>query len=702
MSIKDSIKEARKRGIGDDRILEEIRRQNPAKEELIKDFLEQGLTPTDILEKIINGEIFRREEDRQEKMNNNIFSETENKTDSLKLKEEDKEDKIGNQENKTIISDKEKGKEKEEEDRLITEAERRLASLSKDNLNGELTRKDGINEELARDKKEIDKLFQRIKEGNKIEEKNENKEEEVSIQDISFKKESQSFPLLKKSEQSFSQEQEEEKQNKKESQGDFNLPSDVFQNIPRRPSERVKLGLRIGIVITVLVILSGVATFWYWYLVVKNQPPSVLNCLKDADCPSGEICNQGVCVLKEQVEKEECQSDNDCQSGMMCKEGKCVVKEPENNIPPSLLLVSETKILEVSNKKDISQLLSQSLREWQKKGEFVRLVIKSSDNKVFGLRDFLETMLVRLPEEFYEKVDDNFTLFIYSQDQGNRIGFITRIKDYKDLEDILREEEAKMKDDFQPIFSLMGYEGSPIVPYFRDSVAVRGYIGPNFRYQTISSDDVGILYLVSGDYFIFTTSWKSMEEIVKKLGVTGERLEITKELKRGDTGYEVKLLQTWLAQDASVYPEGIVNGIFGPLTEKAVIRFQEKYASDILAPQGLVKGTGVVDSYTRMKLNELYGDSGVKPIKEEITSDLRLGSFGGEVKLLQSWLAQDQSIYPEGIISGYFGYLTQRAVIRFQEKYANDILVPQGLTRGTGIVDALTRKKLNEIYGKNK
>ena len=256
-----------------------------------------------------------------------------------------------------------------------------------------------------------------------------------------------------------------------------------------------------------------------------------------------------------------------------------------------------------------------------------------------------------------------------------------------------------MKDDFESFFDLMGGKGAPLVPYFRNSTNVQGYNGPNFRYQTINKNDLWIAYLTSGNYLIFTSSWKSMEETIKKLGITGTRLELTDNLKMGDRGYEVKLLQSWLSQDAAIYPQRIVNGYFGPLTKAAVIRLQEKYASDVLAPQGLVKGNGIVDSYTRMKLNELYGDSGIKPKTAELISDLRLGSHGGEVKLLQSWLAKDKKVYPEGIISGYFGYLTKRALIRFQEKYAKDILVPQGLTKGTGILDSLTRKKLNELYG---
>ena len=189
-----------------------------------------------------------------------------------------------------------------------------------------------------------------------------------------------------------------------------------------------------------------------------------------------------------------------------------------------------------------------------------------------------------------------------------------------------------------------------------------------------------------------------MTKTTEKLRIPGDIVEITKELKYGDQEYQVKLLQTWLKQDPTVYPRGITSGFFGLLTQQAVTLFQEKYASDILAPQGLTKGTGIVDDYTRIKLNELYAQTGIIPPVREITTDLRYGDHGDEARLLQAWLAKDRDVYPEGIVSGWFGPLTRAAVIRFQEKYASDILGPQGLSKGTGIVDGLTRKKLNDMY----
>ncbi len=68
----------------------------------------------------------------------------------------------------------------------------------------------------------------------------------------------------------------------------------------------------------------------------------------------------------------------------------------------------------------------------------------------------------------------------------------------------------------------------------------------------------------------------------------------------------VECLQKFLKnQGVSIYPEGYITGNFGGLTKQAVIKFQEKYASEILTPVGLSKGTGFVGEKTRQKINEL-------------------------------------------------------------------------------------------------
>jgi len=85
-----------------------------------------------------------------------------------------------------------------------------------------------------------------------------------------------------------------------------------------------------------------------------------------------------------------------------------------------------------------------------------------------------------------------------------------------------------------------------------------------------------------------------------------------------------------------------------------------------------------------------------------ISNSLYYGLNNDQVKCLQEFLkSQGNDIYPEGLATGFFGPLTRDAVIRFQEKYAQDILFPLGLQSGTGFVGVSTKKKINSLMGQN-
>ncbi len=89
----------------------------------------------------------------------------------------------------------------------------------------------------------------------------------------------------------------------------------------------------------------------------------------------------------------------------------------------------------------------------------------------------------------------------------------------------------------------------------------------------------------------------------------------SKNLKLGDKGEDVIFLQqilnknpdTVVSLDGDGSP-GNETDFFGTLTKNAVIKFQELYASGILRPLGLIKGTGFVGITTRLKLNSLIGE----------------------------------------------------------------------------------------------
>src|SRR3989338_7924317 len=164
-------------------------------------------------------------------------------------------------------------------------------------------------------------------------------------------------------------------------------------------------------------------------------------------------------------------------------------------------------------------------------------------------------------------------------------------------------------------------------------------------------------------------------------------ISFTRDLALGSTGDDVTQLQALLASDASIYPEGMVTGYFGGLTQAAVRRFQAKYG----LPQ-----VGRGGEMTRAKLVEVFGSGQAPaptpapagPSSSALSRELQMGMSGDDVRALQEFLAKDSAIYPEGIVSGYYGSLTRAAVRRFQAKY--------GIAQ-VGRVGPLTLAKLQEL-----
>lgn len=105
----------------------------------------------------------------------------------------------------------------------------------------------------------------------------------------------------------------------------------------------------------------------------------------------------------------------------------------------------------------------------------------------------------------------------------------------------------------------------------------------------------------------------AQEEKTTTLGQEISKLRLEARLAKGSQGEGVRTLQKLLATDPALYPEGLVTGVFGPLTENAVKRFQAKLK---------LEQAGVVGPQTLAKINEILSAAGVSG---DIPSDF-LGS----------------------------------------------------------------------------
>lgn len=79
-----------------------------------------------------------------------------------------------------------------------------------------------------------------------------------------------------------------------------------------------------------------------------------------------------------------------------------------------------------------------------------------------------------------------------------------------------------------------------------------------------------------------------------------------------------------------------------------------------------------------------------------ITAQAGPGSSGTHVRNIQAYLAANPTFYPQGLITGYYGPLTQAAVQRFQAFYG---IVSSGSpsTTGYGRVGPMTLAKMNSL-----
>lgn len=198
------------------------------------------------------------------------------------------------------------------------------------------------------------------------------------------------------------------------------------------------------------------------------------------------------------------------------------------------------------------------------------------------------------------------------------------------------------------------------------------------------------------------------------------------------TGGEVSKLQKFLAQDPSIYPEGVVNGYYDISLVRAVQRYQSTYGI-VSSGSPATTGWGVVGSSTRAALLNCnaqkpspsiktkpvgYAASPAKPLvapyPESIprakprmysptyegcpsfSRTLQRGLEGQDVANLQFFFKEHS--YFEGNPTGFFGSITEDAVKSFQSAQG---IVSSGspASTGYGVVGPRTRSAVLAVCG---
>ena len=96
---------------------------------------------------------------------------------------------------------------------------------------------------------------------------------------------------------------------------------------------------------------------------------------------------------------------------------------------------------------------------------------------------------------------------------------------------------------------------------------------------------------------------------------------------------------------------------------------------------------------------------------DALNRQLGLGMSGTDVSVLQKFLAQDNTIYPQGLVTGYFGMLTQAAVSNFQSRNGLEsvgrvgpltlpvlnLQIANGMVGGSSVVNSLSAPMITSV-----
>lgn len=157
-------------------------------------------------------------------------------------------------------------------------------------------------------------------------------------------------------------------------------------------------------------------------------------------------------------------------------------------------------------------------------------------------------------------------------------------------------------------------------------------------------------------------------------------LEVTRNLRIGDQGADVQKLIILLSRGGfGGLPSNPASmAIFDERVASAVVEFQERYASEVLHPLGLSRGTGYVGAATRTKLASLYGCGVPTPPVPPPTPHL-------PVRIQTTLLGESGNAY--GISYSLIGSSTVQPVYRweFDVSCPSNVTVTFGSACGTNV-----------------
>lgn len=127
-----------------------------------------------------------------------------------------------------------------------------------------------------------------------------------------------------------------------------------------------------------------------------------------------------------------------------------------------------------------------------------------------------------------------------------------------------------------------------------------------------------------------------------------------------------------------------------PVAEASIVSELEVKLAGLLAQVDETRKALIVAQQAELKLTVTNNNNACAKLNNTLGLGATDVETNGEVSVLQKVLASDPFLYPEALVTGYFGPATERAVMRFQKR-SGVVSSGSAQTTGYGLVGGMTR-----------
>jgi|GEM_PF-871027 len=273
-----------------------------------------------------------------------------------------------------------------------------------------------------------------------------------------------------------------------------NPPQTVAPDLEPKPSGNSKLLVRALIVLVLVGIIGIILVF----ALTKNGNTTTVK-----KAPAAPVNNTGGDSKKETDDTPTTNED-----------------DKKNTANPSTLAVISTITIYTEDLASVPTLIYPYLQTPLGSNGYYRISIQNKkDNTKVGLRQFFNIYDVKAQAAFYTSISDDFTLFVYSNNGRNRLGFVTPVTNLGSLKNAMESWEGTIQQDTNNLFKLLNRK-TQAKP--ENNKFISGSAPNSTAYRSMdfvpASDNYSITYAFHNDkYLIFTTSKDSLVKIFDQL-----------------------------------------------------------------------------------------------------------------------------------------------------------------------------------------